>query len=515
MKFATVQKFLFNNIDSILIACAGFVFILLLAKYGGIGISPDSVTYASVAKNLVAHGKFIEYDEMPYVDFPIGYPVFLSSFFKFFGDDYVHFGVYINALLFAVLILMCGLAMNRFTYTSRLYKIAILLCIILSPGLLEVYSMLWSETLFIFLAVVFMLILHKYLNTLNASALIAAALIAATICIVRYAGICVIGMGGFVLLFMKHRSTKQKIIHILLFGAIACSLLAFNLIRNFYALGYLTGEREKSLTSLWGNFKYFGITLYDWLPYAFNHYLPETIFGLIVVLLLAIAVVWHLVTKKDNTSFEYVAAVFAFGYISFMILTATVSRFEPLNSRLFSPAFIPMLWVFAYRLNKTVIVSKGWKRFLFISFNVFIAVFFICNEFILSYGNYTDIKDYGIPGYTDDDWRLSPTVKYIQSKDSVFRSNYDVYSNANDAVFFFTGRSTQRLPHRQSPDDIKEFLQDDHFYIVWFTLGFDSDIVALKDILRNKRMRLVKQFSDGAVYMTIDPDMPAMQQPAH
>ncbi len=506
MKFATAQKFVFNNIDSILIAITGFIFILLLAKYGGIGISPDSVTYASVAKNLVAHGKLIEYDEMPYVDFPVGYPVFLSIFFKLFGDDYVHTGTYINALLFAVLILMCGLAMNRFTYTSRLYKIVVLLCILLSPGLLEVYSMIWSETLFIFLAVLFILMLHKYLNTLNISALFAAAFIAATICIIRYAGICVIGVGGFVLLFMKHKTIKQKTVHIILFGLTACSFLVFNLIRNFYALGYLTGEREKSLTSLTGNFNYFGITLYDWLPYAFNHYLPETIFGIAVVLLLGAAVIWHLVTKKHNTSFEYIAATFAFGYISFMIITATVSRFEALNSRLFSPAFIPMLWVLAYWLNKTVIASKGWKRFLVICFNVFIAVFFICNEFIPSYGNYSDIKDYGIPGYTDDDWRLSPTVKYIQ-RDSVFRSDFDMYSNANDAVFFFTGRSTQRLPHRQSPDEIKEFNDDDHFYIVWFNLGFDPDIIALKDILKNKPMKLIKQFPDGAVYMTIDADM--------
>ncbi len=515
MKFRTVQKFLFNNIDSILIATAGFVFILLLAKYGGIGISPDSVTYASVAKNLVSHGKFIEYDEMPYVDFPIGYPVFLSIFFKLFGNDYVHIGIYINALLFAVLILMCGIAMNRFTYTSRLYKIVVLLCIAISPGLLEVYSMIWSETLFVFLSVLFIITLHKYLNTLNISALIIAAFIVACICIVRYAGICVIGIGGFVLLFMKHRTIKQKFIHIILFGAIASSLLVFNLVRNFYAQGFLTGEREKSLTSLTGNFNYFGITLYDWLPYAFNHYLPETIFSIAVVLLLAAAVIWHLITKKDNTSFEYIAATFAFGYISFMILTATISRFEPLNSRLFSPAYIPLLWVLAYWLNKTITASKGWKRFLFIGFNVFMAIFLVCNEFIPSYGSYSDIKDYGIPGYTDDDWQLSPTVKYIQSSDSVFRSDFDIYSNANDAVFFFTGRSTQRLPHKQSPDEIKEFYDDDHFYIVWFNLGYDPDIVALNDILKNKPMKLIKQFPDGAVYMTIDSDMPAIQQPAH
>ena len=76
MKLLSVQKFWFNNIDAVFFALAGFVFILMLAHYGGIGISPDSVTYTSAAKSFIQTGKFIEFDEMPYIDFPVGYPVF-------------------------------------------------------------------------------------------------------------------------------------------------------------------------------------------------------------------------------------------------------------------------------------------------------------------------------------------------------------------------------------------------------------------------------------------------------
>jgi hypothetical protein len=506
MKLISVKKLLLNNIDTIFFALAGFIFILMLAHYGGIGVSPDSVTYTSAAKSFVETGKFIEFDEMPYIDFPVGYPVFLSIFFKIFGSDFVHFGAYINAVLFAALVLISGLCMQRFTNLPRLYKIVVLACIVFSPGLLEVYSMLWSETLFILLSVLFIAALYKYVHTVTVSSLITTAVIVALLCIVRYAGIAVIMAGGFVLLLMKHASLKQKILHLLLFGSISVSLLICNLVRNYYVQDYLTGQREKSLTSLHDNLTYFGTVIYDWLPDLFNHHLPELILGILIIVLLAAAVLWHVITKKDKNSFEYIAAVFAFVYTTFIIVIASISRFETLDSRFFSPAFIPMLLVLAYWLNKLVVSGKRWLRVLLICSNIAIAVFFIYTEFNSSFSSYSDIKDYGIPGYTDDDWRLSPTIEYLKAHSGDFRNGYEIYSNGNDAVFFFTNHLAQQLPHKQFPNDVRDFYNDDHFYLVWINLSEDSDYITLKEVLQHKSLKLVSRFQDGAIYVTNDSD---------
>lgn len=504
MKPLPVKNFFFNNIDTLLFAVAAFVFILMLAHYGGIGISPDSITYSSVAKSFIQTGKFIEFDEMPYIDFPVGYPVFLSIFFKLFGNDFIHFGTYINATLFAILVLLSGFSIQRFTSLPRLYKIVMLTCIVFSPGLLEVYSMLWSETLFILLSVLFIITLYKYVQKITIATLITTAVVVALICIVRYAGIATIMAGGFVLLCMKHASIKQKILHGVLFGSISVSLLVCNLIRNDYVRGYLTGEREKSYTSLHQNLSYFGTVIYDWLPNLFNHHVPEVVLGTLIIVLLAAAVIWHIITKKDKNSFIYIATVFAFVYTTFMVVIATISRFEMLDSRFFSPAFIPMLFMLAYWLNELVVASKRWFKTLFVCTSILIAVFFIWTEFNSSFSSYSDIKDYGIPGYTDDDWRLSPTIQYLQANAGNFRSDYEIYSNGNDAVFFFTNHLAQQLPHKQFPNDVKEFYNDDHFYLIWINLSDNNDYITLKEVLQHKPLKLVKRFPDGAIYSTND-----------
>lgn len=501
MSRSAAKQFFFKNLYIVIIALTGFIFILMLANYGGIGLSPDSITYTSVAKSLAQNGSFHQYDDAPFVDFPAGYPLFLSIIFKISGSDYVHTGMYINAILFAALLFICGLVLQRFTHMPVTYKIAALICIVFNPGLQEVYSMLWSETLFIMLSVLFMIALYEYMQTGNVKNLLFAALVVSIMCIVRYAGIAFIAAGGFIILFMKHISVKQKIIHLLLFASLAVSLLTCNLIRNYLVEGFATGEREKSITPLLSNIYYFGTVLFNWFSLQSTNRLIVILFAIIFIILLIAAVAWHFLTKKNNATPGYISAVFALIYILFIIIAASVSRFERIDSRLITPAFIPLIFTLVYWLNKFAAATRGSMKFICISINIVIAVLLISAEFNNSYASYSDIKDYGIPGYTDDDWRLSQTVQFIQAHSKDFGAT-DIYSNANDAVYFFTQKHAQQLPHKESPEEIKELIDEDTFYIVWFSFTDNDDDVSLKYILQNKPMKIIHQFKDGVVYVT-------------
>ena len=60
-----VKQHLFSiskNLDSLLVALAGFVLIQIFSKHSGIGISPDSVTYLSASRHLATGGGFRSFD---------------------------------------------------------------------------------------------------------------------------------------------------------------------------------------------------------------------------------------------------------------------------------------------------------------------------------------------------------------------------------------------------------------------------------------------------------------------
>jgi len=122
-------------------------------------------------------------------------------------------------------IVTSGWILSRFVAHSRIYKWLILIAIILSPALLEIYSFLWSETLFILEVMLFILAYHHYIKSHSTQTLLFAALIAAISCITRYAGVTLIGTGGLLLLLDNKLNVPKKIKHICLFTLTSFSLL--------------------------------------------------------------------------------------------------------------------------------------------------------------------------------------------------------------------------------------------------------------------------------------------------
>ena len=153
-----------RNLDSLFAAFCGFILIQIFSKHSGIGISPDSVTYLSAARHI-GHGLgFKSFDLLPVVDFPAGYPFFLTVISFFTRLDPLQFAPWLNGVLFGILLYICGGIMNGFYKSSGWYKRVLLLCILLSPALQEVYSMLWSETIFLLLVLFFIISMSDYLR---------------------------------------------------------------------------------------------------------------------------------------------------------------------------------------------------------------------------------------------------------------------------------------------------------------------------------------------------------------
>jgi hypothetical protein len=490
-----------KNIDSLVAAAAGFFIIFLFTRHGGIGICPDAVVYSTTAENLHTTGRLEDYGQGPLIDFPAFYPVFLSALMLLTGLKPLLFAPYLNALLFAVLIYLAGYIMEQFSYRSRWYKTAVLSCIVLSPALLEDYSMLWSETLFMVWLLLFMIALHRYFQSYSRNALIAAAMMASLACVTRYAGITIIATGGLLLLLDMKLPWQRKLTDLVLYSLISPLLLIINLARNYAVSGTMMGDREKSITSLSENTQDVGSVFCDWLPFLHRHHAAEI--GIVVLAIaglvfLSLRQLWR---HRRITNYENIAAVFSLIYVLFMIITATISRFETLNSRFLSPAFIPLLWSgSSWIVPASQQSNKPAKKWLMVLAGAFIFLSFQYNQYEIDSNTWEDVKDAGIPGYTEDQWRYSETVLYIQKDSLPFKKDYSVYSDADDAIYFFTGKIANYLPHKDSKEEVQEFLNDPHCYLVWFNDGADSDLVDLDFVTNVKKMKLVKQFNDGAIY---------------
>ncbi|WP_431216176.1 hypothetical protein ACQ86N_16975 [Puia sp. P3] len=236
----------------------------------------DSVVYISTAQNIHDHGAINDFSNMPVMDFPVFYPIFLSGIVFLTGKPALVFGPVLDGLLFGLVIWLCGWMMNRFSAYSRWYKWTVLLFIVLSPCLLEIYSMIWSETLFILLSVLFMIVAYRYFLTHSVRWLLAMGLIAALSCVTRYAGVSIIGLGGLLMLCDRGlRWGVKKIVHILVFGLVSVTLLALNLYRNMRVTHTLTGYREKGLTAFSDNLHDFGAVFCDWLPFSTGVMMPR------------------------------------------------------------------------------------------------------------------------------------------------------------------------------------------------------------------------------------------------
>lgn len=490
-----------RNLDALPAAIAGFLIIQAFSRHGGIGVSPDSVVYMSTAGNLHDHGLLIDFTRSPLMDFPAFYPIFLSAIMFFTREGVMQFGPVLNGLLFGLLIYLCGWVMERFSFRSKWYKWILLSIIVFSPCLLEVYSMIWSETLFILLLILFFIASRRYFQFHRTATLFLMAMLAGLAMVTRYAGITLIGTGGLLILFDRNLVLYRKIKHVLLYGIIAILPPALNLYRNMHVTGTLTGYREKGITTFFQNLHDYGSVFCDWLPFPDVRYSVELVTGICWIVFFVIVFVRRWNKQQRFFSLENIAITYFLVYTAFMLLTATLSRFQALDSRLLSPLFIPWLWGATCWIPTWIATWTAPKRRMVIIASVIAAISFETGQLLDDYQTWDGVRYAGIPGYTEDDWQQSQTMHYIKAnRDTFQRRGWTLYSNAYEGIWFLTGMRSDMIPHKDFAKDVKEFLLEKHFYIVWFNDGVNPDLLSIEYISQHKKLADEKIFNDGAVY---------------
>ena len=495
---------LLANIDTLVAAAAGFVFMQLYCRHSGIGVSPDSVTYISSARHILQGSGFRAFDDLPVVDFPAGYPLFLAGLSFITRLDPLVYGPILNGLLFSAMIWCSGGIMNGFDHLSRWYKRIVLLVLLFGPPLLEVYSLLWSETVFIIVMLLFVWFMRRYLDKGTMNSLWLPAILVSVGCLLRYAGIFLVGLGLFLIFFDVNQAWWLKIKRCIIFGGVGVALLGLNVLRNMSVRSLATGARQKSITSLGKNLEYFGNVISEWFLIEKQPTLSIAI-SLGVATLLLGGMVYCYVRHRRNLKLEYILCAAGFFYLSFMIASATLSRYEQFTNRLLSPLFVPMVLGGTFWIPAFISARRRWMaRGIITASFLGIATLALNEELASAYENWDGIKDAGIPGYREDPFPQSEIVLFLQEYKLRFRKDFLIYSNAGDAVYFFTGLSCRILPQPHFPADIVHYFDEPKSYLVWFNDVDNPDLVGLAATVKNKHMKLIRQLADGAVYVTPD-----------
>ena len=492
--------FIKSNIDSIIAALLGMILIIVLTLHSGLGISPDSIYYMSAADSFLDGKGFYQFDDKPFVMFPVFYP-FVLSLLKLSFANFLQIAPYFNALLFGVTIFLSG-AMIEKTNHLKWLKWMVLMIIVLSPSLLEIYTMLWSETLFITEIIIFIWVCKLYFETYQLKHLIILASITAIITETRLAGVSVIATGGILIIINHDLQWSKKIKHAFIYGFISISLFAINLIRNAFLSQTLTGNRQKGVTPFLENLKYYGFVLSDWLPFSgFTSTFP-ILLGFIFLIIIGGVFAYRLIKKIEHNSYEKVAAAFTLMYSVFMLIVATISRFETINNRLLAPFFIPCVFTISFYISslQKLAVTTMYKNIFF----GLVAILLLPTLYDYSKQDLETInenKQGGIGGYTDDDWYVSSgLLNYLQSNNSLFKNGYPIYSNAAHAVYFRTKQHVQILPERKYVNLVEVFNQLPSQILIWFNNEDNPEVLTIDEISKYKNLQIISKFNDGVIY---------------
>jgi len=486
-----------KNIEALLFAGAGFLLIFLSLK--GVGISADSITYTSVSRNLNATGTLRTFDEDALVDFPMGYPLFLAAIQFLTRLDPFVYGLFLNAVLFGIIIyiIQCLLREDGLPTGERLLCGA---CLVLSPALLQVFEMLWSETLFMFYMALFLAGAVHYGKTHRKKYLWLMAMATALACVTRYAGVTLAATGGLILLFDRALPFRKRFWNAFLFGSVSISLLTANLIRNSIISGHLTGDRKKNFLSATAHLHRFGGVLFGWLPPIHQYPLLYTACALLSIAGMMAACAYFWIKRKESLSIFAISLAYCVVYSLFILTTALLTEYEGLDTRLLSPLYIPGL----IGLLGFVHTLLG-QSFRYVTKGMILGglSFLLIGDILLDY-NYLAHPDVAYKGYIRynvDSLKVSPTLQFLKDYPSRLDTSVSVYSNAPDIMYLVGSREADYLPDLRSAEDLLDFRTDHGAYLIWLNACMaypDSYLPALEQLAP---LTLVHSFQDGAIYI--------------
>ena len=433
--------------------------IMLYATSWTTGVSPDSIKYIEVARNIISGAGLSISPGETLTHFPPLYPTFLAIS-GLIGFDPLDGARWLHVFLYGANVLLVTTIIFRETNGSIMASVFGALFMISSLSMFDIHTMAWSEPLFILLTLIGFFILSEYLaNQENITMLVISALFIGFAFLTRYIGISLIVTASASVLLLRKSNIFLKIKYTIIYVVISSLPMTFWLVRNKMVTNNLTDRTVKYHPIDLNRIEQGITTLSEWLllPENLSSFSKNIFIIVFVCFLTAGTFLFFLKQKKafdsleDNKNLYFpIISIVLFG-VYILILVVSISFFDahtPLDNRILSPLF-PFLIIafFSLIFNALDIFRKPHLYLLLVM--LLAALFTYQMKTILPYWHY--IHENG-RWYTGKQWQTSNIIKIVKSlPDGIF-----LYSNGDDAIELLTRKETSRIPAVEAPGTAKE-----------------------------------------------------------
>ncbi|MHA1696286.1 MAG: hypothetical protein ACTSUG_13535 [Candidatus Helarchaeota archaeon] len=432
-----MKKYIILLVFSIL----SFILIITVTQNYNLGMSPDSVSYLEVAKNL-QDGKGITGNNGKLVShWPPFYPLSLVYFSNFVKIDILESARYFSALLFAITFILFNLILKKFNL--NFFTEFFLNALLLFSTPLTVFLMMHSEGLFLVLLLAIVYLILFWIKNDKKVYLIMSAILSGLMILTRYAGIGFIGGIILFLLFFKKNNLKNRIINSVLFSSI--SFFVFS-VWIFYARSFGQAAVDRKFVFHIISFQHIVEMLNTFLQWFFPVF--TSYFVIFTFILLIIFFGFNKIKYIFlNVNFYNIKLLFLItliiSYILFLFVS--ISFFDvatPLNNRILAPIF-PFLLIILSPIFDRMIGNCSIKKIIILNILIFGMSYLFVNI-------YHDMCLKG-SGYSGKKWIQSEIIQELQN------NNYDeVYTNEHYALRLYLSHEIKKIPMCLFPHTFKK-----------------------------------------------------------
>lgn len=503
------------------VSAAVAALLTLLASARGPGLTPDSINYFSAGLSLASGDGLITFNGAPLVQFPPGLPALLALAGQLgVGPDTAT--RVLNAAAYAATVVIASVLLRRHVHSTKLVCGAVVL-VAVDVTLLGIAQMAWTECLFVLVSVAFVLVLERLCSTARPAAwIVAAAVLVWMGFLLRYAGIALLPAGALaVLLGRQRRGWRDAFGSAVAFSVVSLVAPLAWMARNHGVDGTLMGPRVPSPDGPLITVQRFVAILGRWIVPSPVPVAVQALCGAAFVVAVAAAIVWIVADPGRRRAFVRGDAIDADGphdlrpllplvclvvvYSGYLITAQLSVAFDPINSRLMSPLFVPLVVLVAVGLDRgRAVLPASARRTATTVVSVALVVLVVAQAGLAVRLAWISGRD-GV-GYSTAQWQDSELVALAGKVPPTAH----LYSNVPAALWSVLRREPlRRTPEKQqrrSPIPIpmsQEFLRTVRCgptFLAWSDRGEGDFLFTPEELKEYVQLEVVADAEDGTLY---------------